>query len=351
MTRRADRAVLALVLAVALAATAASAATRKVVLTGQVRAPDAEGIYAPMADSSPVVLRFLAPEGSEIKPGDPLVRIDPGSSLANQETLQAQIFQTRARVTKELAELAVKEMDAELAFVDAEAALAKARVDATIPADYIARIDADRFQGEFERARREIALKQGELDAARAATRRRRDDADLEIAKLETDLRFAAGNIASAEQRAQTRGVVVYSFNPWTGQRYEEGASVNSGSLIGEVIQEGSLSVRVHALEPDRRGLVPGQALELKFDAVPGKTVEGRITAISGAPQAKAEWGAGRYFLVDIDLPAKHGLPLRPGMSARVLATVDLAAPSAATETIATAPATAAPAAAPGATR
>jgi multidrug efflux pump subunit AcrA (membrane-fusion protein) len=327
-----------LALAVMLAATAAPAATRKVVLTGQVRAPDAEGIYAPMADSSPVVLRFLAPEGSEVKPGDPLVRIDPGSSLASQEMLQSQISQTRARVAKELAELAVKEVDAELAFVDAQAALAKAKVDAAIPADYIARIDADRYQGEFERAQRELVLKQGELDAARAATRRRRDDAALEIAKLDTDLRFAAANIAAAEQRAQGRGVVVYSFNPWTGQRYEEGASVNSGSLIGEVIQEGSLSVRVHALEPDRRGLALGQALELQFDAIPGRPVPGRISAISGAPQAKAEWGAGRYFLVDVDLPANHGLPLRPGMSARVLASLEAPtnSPAAATKTGAT---------------
>lgn len=326
MTRRADFAVLAL--ALLLASTDAQAATRKVVFTGQVRAPDAEGIYAPMADTSPVVLRFLAPEGSEVKPGDPLVRIDPGNSLAMQETLEAQISQTRARVAKELAELAVRELDAELTFVDAQAALAKARVDAGIPADYIARIDADRYRGELERAERELALKQRELDAAREATRRRRDDAGLEIAKLETDLRFAAGNIAAAEQRAERRGVVVYSFNPWTGQRYEEGASVNSGSLIGEVIQEGSLSVRVHALEPDRRGLQLGQALELRFDALPGRKLDGHISAISGAPQPKAEWGAGRYFLVDIDLPAKHGLPLRPGMSVRVLATID-AAPAA----------------------
>ena len=320
MTRRAELA--AAVLALALAASAAQSAPRKVVMTGQVRAPDAEGIYAPVADSSPVVLRFLVPEGSEVKPGDPLVRIDPGASLASQETLQAQIAQTRARVAKELADLAVLEVDAELAFVDAQAALAKAEVDAAIPGDYIARIDADRYQGELERAQREIALKQGELDAARDATRRRRDDAALEIAKLDTDLRFAAANIAAAEPRAEGRGVVVYGFNPWTGQRYEEGASVNSGSLIGEVIQEGSLSVRAHVLEPDRRDLAVGHALELQFDAIPGRTVPGRISAISGAPQAKAEWGAGRYFLVDVDLPADHGLPLRPGMSARLLATL-----------------------------
>ena len=86
------------------------------------------------------------------------MRVDPGGALSQQETLKAQIAQTEARIDKELADLAVKEIDAELALVDAEAALAKAEVDAAIPADYIARIDADRHQGELERARRELDM-------------------------------------------------------------------------------------------------------------------------------------------------------------------------------------------------
>jgi multidrug resistance efflux pump len=298
---------------------------RKVVLTGQVRAADAEPIYAPPSDSSPVILRFLAPEGKPVKPGDPLVRIDPGASLSQREGLTAQIKQSRARVAKELAELAVRELDAELALVDAEAAQGKARVDANIPPDYIARIDADRYRGERERAEREYVLKQGELAAAREATRRRRVDADLEIAKLETDLRYAEANIATAEQRATTSGIAIFGFNPWTGQRYEEGGSANSGSVIGEVIREGNLSIRVHALEPDRRGLVPGQQVDLQFDALPGRSLAGRIDSISGAPQSKAEWGAGRYFVIDIDLPAGQDLPLRPGMSVRAVATAGAA--------------------------
>lgn len=306
------------------AALAAGAAlgndSRKVVLTGQVRAADAEPIYAPPSDSSPVILRFLAPEGKPVKPGDPLVRIDPGASLSQREGLTAQIKQSRARVAKELAELAVRELDAELALVDAEAAQGKARVDANIPPDYIARIDADRYRGERERAEREYVLKQGELAAAREATRRRRVDAELEIAKLETDLRYAEANIATAEQRATTSGIAIFGFNPWSGQRYEEGGSANSGSLIGEVIREGNLSIRVHALEPDRRGLAPGQQVDLQFDALPGRSLAGRIDSISGAPQSKAEWGAGRYFVIDIDLPAGQDLPLRPGMSVRAIA-------------------------------
>ena len=66
MIRRADALLLALAFAAApaLAQEAATAGPRPVVITGQVRAPDAEIIYAPMSESSPVTLRYLAPEGA-----------------------------------------------------------------------------------------------------------------------------------------------------------------------------------------------------------------------------------------------------------------------------------------------
>ena len=45
----------------------------------------------------------------------------------------------------------------------------------------------------------------------------------------------------------------------------------------------------------------------------------GRISAISGAPDRRQEWGSGRYFTVDVDFEAGK-LKLLPGMSARVIA-------------------------------
>ena len=45
-------------------------------MTGEVRAENAEGIYVPPSDSSPVVLRYYVPEGTRVQPGDVLVEID-----------------------------------------------------------------------------------------------------------------------------------------------------------------------------------------------------------------------------------------------------------------------------------
>ena len=91
------------------------------------------------------------------------------------------------------------------------------------------------------------------------------------------------------------------------------------GSKAGEVVGSGRMNVRAWALEPDRRGLVVGQPVDLTFDALPGRKVTGRIDFISGAPDRRPEWGEGRYFTLDIT-PDTHALTLMPGMSVRVIA-------------------------------
>lgn len=297
---------------------AADAPSHRVMLTGAVRSTDAETIYTPLSMVSPVVLRTLVPDGSSVAPGDLLVRIDPGQAAAQIRNLENQIGLARARIARERAELVVRRVDAALALLDAEAALARAEVDAAIPSDYIARIDYDRYQGEAERARREIVLKRSELATAEAAVARRDRDGALEVRQLEADLVFAQRQVERSEQRATRAGTVIFGFHPWSGQRYQEGASANAGMAIGEIVGAGELAVRAFAIEVDRPGLALDQPVRVHFDALPGRVADGRIAAISGAPEPKAEWGSGRYFTVDITLEDGTALPLRPGMSARV---------------------------------
>lgn len=291
-----------------------------VVLTGEVRAIDAQQILTPQSNSAPVVIRYYVPEGERVKKGEVVLRIDPGQSASRIPDLEAQIEQGRAKDAKDIAELQVKAVTAEMALVDAEAELATAKLDATIPPDLISGLDYDRHQGELDRTTREVALKRKDMDAARTAVQRRIEDGRLQLDKLVVQRDYHAALVRTSEVVADRDGVVVHGFNNnWIGGRIDEGASTMPGSKAGEVVSSGRMDVRAWALEPDRRGLAVGQPVELAFDAVPGKKVAGRIAFISGAPDRRPEWGEGRYFTIDITLDA-HTLALMPGMSVRVIA-------------------------------
>lgn len=313
------------VLALSLAL-APSAFARVVVLTGEVRAVDAQQVITPFANSAPVVIRYFIPDGEAVKAGDVVLRIDPGQSASQVPELEIQIEQARARVAREVAELEVKAVDAQLALVDAEAELATAKLDASIPAGLISALDHDRHQGELDRTTREFALKRRELATAREAVRRRAEDGALEVRKLEVQRDYHATLVASAEVRADRDGIVVHGFTTLgTGGRIDEGSSVMPGAVAGEVVGSGRTNVRAWVLESDRGALQAGQPVRLGFDALPGRNVDGRVTRIAGAPERRAEWGEGRWFAVDIDFDGED-LQLLPGMNVRVLATAGEAA-------------------------
>lgn len=313
-----------------LAALALPAQAQRVVLTGEVHAVDAQQIITPFANSSPVVIRYFVAEGDPVKSGDVVLRIDPGQSASQVPELEAQIEQTRARIAKEIAELRVKAVDAELALVDAEAELAIARLDASIPPGLVSALDYDRHQGELDRTTRELALKQRELATARDAVQRRAADGELEIEKLAVQRDYHASLVETAEVRADRDGIVVHGFtNIGTGGRIDEGSSVMPGAKAGEVVGSGEMSVRAWVLESDRSALRTGQPVQVGFDALPGHSVDGAITRISGAPERRPEWGTSRWFAVDIDFDGSD-LRLLPGMSVRVVTTPDETAAGAA---------------------
>lgn len=305
---------------------AARTEARPVLLTGEVEALDSQTIFVPPSNSSPLVLRTFVPEGSRVKAGDVVLRIEANGG-ANIDRLKTELDNTRARAERETANLEVAAVEAEKALVSAQAALDKAKVDAALPRQQIAALNYDRNQAELDRARRDFAIKQESLLNARQAAARRKEDGELEAKKLQINAAFQIAQLAQSEVRAKRDGVVVHGYSPWRGERFDEGSSAWPGNAAGVVLGGGEMAVTAWVLEADRPYLREGQAVSLRFDALPGAALNGKVAAITSAPEARPRWGLGRYFRATVDLPANHGLPLAAGMSVLV---EPLAAPVAA---------------------
>lgn len=288
---------------------------RPVLLTGEVEAQDSQTIFVPPSNSAPIVLRNFVPEGSQVKAGDVVLRIDTGGA-DNVDRLKAELQTARARAERETANLEVAAVEAEKALASAQAALDKAKVDAALPKQQITALNYDRNQAELDRATRDFAIKQGSLQNARQAVTRRKEDGELEVRKLQINVAFQVAQLAQAEVRASRDGVVVHGYSPWRGDRLDEGSTAWPGNNAGMVLGDGQMSVTAWVLEADRTYLRDEQSVNVKFDALPGVALSGKITAIASAPEARPRWGSGRYFRTTIALPENHGLPLVAGMSA-----------------------------------
>ncbi|MFS2027279.1 HlyD family secretion protein [Massilia sp. CT11-137] len=300
---------------VAVAATAAD--TRPVLISGEVEALDSQTIFVPPSNASPVVVRNFLAEGTQVRKGDVVLRID-SASTTNIDQLRMDRERARAKADSETATLEVAAIEAEKALVNAQAALDKAKVDAALPKQQIMALDYDRYQAALGQATRDLAIKRDNLKNARAAVARRKEDGALEVKKLQINEAFQLAQVAQSEVRATRDGVVVHGYSPFNGERMDEGSTAWPGNAAGTVLGDGHMVVTAWVLEADRPYLRDGQAVALRFDALPGVVVTGKLAEITSAPEARPRWGIGRYFRARIALPDDHGLPLVAGMSVQV---------------------------------
>lgn len=293
---------------------------RPVVISGETYALDTQPILTPPSNSSPVVLRTFVPEGQSVRKGDVVLSIDGGQAASSLRQFTSERLQAAARADKEIAGLEVTAIDAERKLRTSEATLAKARIDAAIPARFLAALDVDRYRGALETSERELEVARNEWQAAVAAVSRRRDDRKIELRQFDEKIAYWETQLHASEVLAERDGVVVHGFDSWRGGRFDEGSSSFPGRRVGDVVGEGkvSLGVRGYALEVDRRALTVGDSVVLFFDALPDRRLSASITRIGGAPQSKAEWGDGRYYEIEIELPTDLDLPLRPASSVRI---------------------------------
>lgn len=299
------------------AKTSLSAKNRPVLLTGEVIAKDSQVILVPPSNSSPVVLRNFVAEGSKVKKGDLVLRIETPNS-SNIEQLEIGMQQTRAKADSELAKLEVTALDAEKNLVTAKAASAKALVDAALPKTQISALEFDKYQAEKGRSERDLQVRQLAFDDAYTSINRKKSDADLELKKQEININYLKTQLTQSEVRASQDGYVVHGYSNWRSERLEEGSSAFPGNNAGQIIGSGQMEVRAWALEADRIYLKEGLAVSLKFDALPGSEIQASVANISNAPEEHSSWGYGRYFRVDIKLPAQANLKLVPGMSVMI---------------------------------
>lgn len=294
--------------------------THPVIISGETYALDTQPILTPPSDSSPVVLRSFVPEGKSVRKGDVVLSIDGGQAASNTRQFRSERLQAAARADKEIAALAVVGIDAERKLRTAEATLAKARIDAAIPARFLAALDVDRYQGALQTAERELEVASNEWQAAVAAVNRRQDDRKIELGQFDQKIIYWETQMHASEVLAERDGLVVHGFDNWRGNRFDEGSSSYPGMRVGDIVGFGQvpLGVRGYALEVDRRALAVGDSVTLFFDAIPDCRLQASIARIGGAPQNKAEWGDGRYFEVEINLPEDADLSLRPASSVRI---------------------------------
>lgn len=291
-------------------------------VTGALASLSSEQLGPPqLSDVWEFKISMLAPEGAEVKKGQPVLGFDTSDLQRRLDEKTAEADQARKQIEKERADLSLRSKDERLKLAEAEARLRKSSLKLDAPADILGINERKTAEIEHTIARRETASARARLESLESAARAR-------IGLLESKLQDASDVVARTQdsirqmmRTAPRDGTVVYittrndkkkvGDNCWKGERVIEIPDLTRMKAEGEVD------------EADAGRVAVGQRVTLRLDAYPDDELGGTITMVARTVQRKRNTqDPVKVLRVDIALDQTDAAKMRPGM--RFQGTIEL---------------------------
>jgi hypothetical protein len=257
---------------------------------------------------------MMAPEGSEIKAGQPLLAFDTTELRKRLDTKTAEAESARKEIEKNRADLKLRREDERLKLAEAEADLRKAALKLEAPGDIIGAKERKEVELDHALAKRKVHdSKERIADLERAAS--------AQIALLESKLQ-AAGAVVAATQagitamtiQAPRDGTVVYTTN-WRSEKKKVGDTCWRMERVIEIPDLNRLVAQGDVDEVDAGKVAVGQRVTFHLDAHPDEEFGGTIRkAARTVQQALTTKDPLKVLRVEIVLDRCDPVKMRPGM-------------------------------------
>lgn len=261
-------------------------------------------------------IAFLAPEGSAVKKGQPVLGFDTTQLRQRLEEKRTEAESAGKEIDRRRRLLAIATGDLELQLAQARAQREKAALKVDVPAEVSG-------ANELRKARLDLALAEAEtetvarrLDAAARAARAelsvlegRRRRAALQAAELSTA-------IARMSVPAPRAGTVLYVPN-WSGDKKKVGDRCWVGEKVLQVPDLSRLGVQGEVDEADAGFVREGAAVSLRLDAQPDTEVRGRVRTIQRTVQRASPQVPLKVARLSVDFDEVDPLKMKPGMRVR----------------------------------
>jgi multidrug resistance efflux pump len=278
-------------------------------LSGGVQAVQARTVAVPRLQGPivPLVMIGLAPAGTRVEPGDPLVEFDRQQQERDAFDRRAELINLEGEIRKKASEQAAAEAKDRTELLAAEHDVARAQLEVR-KNELIPRIDAEKNTLALEQATARY-----EQLTATYALKRTAAAADLKILEIRRDraeraLRYAEGNAKLMAVRAPFAGLVVIKRVYRNGAFVEvaAGDEVRPGTPIVDIVDTSMMRVRARVNQADAALVRVGQRARIGLDGFPELTFTGVVEQVTPLATSSRLSAAVRAFTAVISIDGTH---------------------------------------------
>ena len=293
-------------------------------VTGALEAFESDRFGPPqLTDIWDFKISMMAPEGAEVKKGQPVLAFDTTELQRRLDEKTAERDEAQKQIEKKRSDLALRTKDERLRLSEAEARMRKTALKLEAPEDIVGVKERQQVQLDYALAKREVTAIQTRLAALERA-------ALAEIRLLESKQRQAAAvvdstqtAIASMRIAAPRDGTVIYVLNH-RGEKKKTGDTCWRMERVLEIPDLTRMQAKGDVDEVDAGRVAVGQRVSFRLDAHPDDLFYGTITAAGTTVQQKQGTRDPLKILrVDVKLDKTDPAKMRPGM--RFKGTIELA--------------------------
>jgi multidrug efflux pump subunit AcrA (membrane-fusion protein) len=288
-----------------------------VILTGSLKALEAEAFIVPYSNTWQLQLKWMVPEGDYVKAGDPVVRFDTSTLVSDIENSEMSLQVKEEERTQKLADYNHQKFELEVKAKQADVDYKKKEIDASIPKGITTNYEYDHSQLELKKSGHSLNSAQMEKEVKLAEIKSQIKRMEIEIDEIRTKLENLKENLNKMTLVAATSGTVVYGKHEWQNRKIQVGDTVFPTWVVATIPDKDSLQVEAWVNETDIHKVKARQKVNLFLDAYPGKRFTGMVKEVLNSAEEKKEWGKSHYFRVDIRMDKRDLDIMKPGMSVR----------------------------------
>ncbi len=300
---------------------------------GELRAVRSLTLTAPNLGSQSQVTK-LAPAGALAKRGDLIVELDDSERVAALEDDRLEVEQVQEQLKQAETELEIRKLQDDVELTQAAFQVRRAELQVRRN-ELISAIDARKNELTLEEAQArqkklqdDIKNRLAQSEAELAVIRERLTKAQLDVTREQrriADARVLApisGLVSILENRSGGRG----GFGTTT-PTVREGDQIPAGLAVAQLLDLSEMELVAQVEEVERANLKEGQEALIRLDALPGKTIHGKIKRLGATASINVFRGeATKKFdcILSIDMKELLGdVGATPEQIQRILATAE----------------------------